>query len=898
MIKTIDSQHRERGYVLLTSVMLLVLLTSVAVMMAYKSLVSEKISAISADSYRALAAAEAGLHYQFNNWTTRNWSCDANGDRESLGRILGLLQGKPPLSPTGCTATNYISALAPEYLSNPDGTVAANQVLLEHPDVIAQAGIDGYIQWADGSGGKPFVRVFEMSGDAIYQKGNSEWNAPYLRANEQVAVWSSYVCENNVASLYPYDTSTALANCSHPRLVVYALGRAGNSMRFMREFVAESKSDLLNMGALNNASRQNCWKQLCDPTASCGGSTSGWSGASQTNNILIDATQARDVSGEIPSGTALLSNLPLGKANSNFGRLVNDRATDSGFNAIPMIAYAGHNSTTNMKVDFADVALDTTTPNAPDLPNGKLPYDLVIQSRIDTNSEITLFSDSNPDTQAINIQAYRDAAEAFTTGAMVTQAEALRTSLNTSPTYSGIVTEPVTGRLTLAQFQYNVAHAIPMFGMVRVLYPTELDGNKSNRPGSDAICTSTNKAKGFDPLFKNNQFDASLMKPAGTYNTSSTNNLDKDGELGTNAKIIVYGSLFFDFFDDNDASFSNGDTRLRNGLYDSGESLLTIPDAMGVSIAIEVPILINPVMPYGAASSFAGVATGTSSNPYNLASPTGGYFPTTEGLIPVSSDSRNGSVRLMGAMGTANYSQNLIGAATSIQGGTSMTSAAEPLFSHVNVHPSLQYYDQLHKLASSAASGAYQWGIGNFPNTMSDDFAIGASDLAAGSNDGDKFHLLFPSGYLHGWKVALAALHLTAAHWNSLGSSQYFNITADAGSGYGLLDDQWRDIPALIYSGGTISLQGPTNISGMVYTPGPFEWIPGAIAQKNGGSSVQSLGYINGTILAGFGTYMSDETHVADPTQLILVYDPTSFDSIESTSNYIIMREFGLQELF
>jgi hypothetical protein len=243
-------------------------------------------------------------------------------------------------------------------------------------------------------------------------------------------------------------------------------------------------------------------------------------------------------------------------------------------------------------------------------------------------------------------------------------------------------------------------------------------------------------------------------------------------------------------------------------------------------------------------------------------------------------------------------------------------------------------------------SDSFSWPITTaFPADIgSTNFCIGARDCAAGgTNDSDKFHLLFPNGYAHGVKVALAALDITAAEWNNvlsgnggiditslaakhntrvpygdgvnpLGSpfgtdvpsmggngvvdaghtdvatiqaeqSEYFFITEDATTGYGIIDSEFADLPSLTYSGGLIDSHQYGNIGGILYTPGPLEWEPG----NKGG-----LSYIAGSVVTGFGLYNKaggDKAHV------VYVFDPQAGDNIAIEVTTLTMRRHGWQEL-
>jgi hypothetical protein len=354
-------------------------------------------------------------------------------------------------------------------------------------------------------------------------------------------------------------------------------------------------------------------------------------------------------------------------------------------------------------------------------------------------------------------------------------------------------------------------------------------------------------------------------------------------------------------------------------------------------------------------------------NTVNLASPYDGYFPWSEGLLPPQiGDTPAGTMRLQSRTTTADIvgGKGLVAMAASV--GAAGDQGAVPAIAGNLLGLSkpvrtgqvagfeadiLHYYYNL--MASTLdQSKANDWPVAAWPgNTLSGNFCIGAQDCAAGTNTGDKMHLMFPTGYMHGWKVALSALDMTADEWNHVltggaaprvgisdtqglydqlldscsqfglaggagcpmglpynfgvdqgawnqaavqgfqgDEAKYFYVTQDTTTGYGVLDSKWRDIPATMYSGGLLDMHAHSNMNGIIYTPGPLEWEPG----NSGYDTGIHISYVNGSIITGYGAYAKNKT--ADD-RYVLVYDQQAVDNINVNSGTIVLRRYDYQAL-
>jgi len=909
-LNTQENNH-ERGYVLITSILIIAILTIIGTAAWFKTNVQMKVSSSVLETEQALAAAKSGLEANYAYWAY-------------------ISAGQTQFTTTASDVTNdatasgiYIDALTPTSLANLE-TLATG--------TFSKTDSDNLISTTAG------IRVYNITDSGtMVETASSNWatgSAP------QVAVWaSSYTIQTEPTYPYTAPNTAACANCG---IVIYSLGRSGNSRRLIREFQAVVVAPTLQgVSAMTNAPAYRNWQDMCDGTRT--GTGTAFAGKTEDgravtwrageihngDDILLEVTQAEYDLTSYPSGVALVSNTNLGGEGKNF-RKGTSSTTITSFDSVPMIAYAGHGTTTAdtiMRVDEATRNMDNSTPavNMPATPH-KLPKNLMKEPLLGETDEVTYFPVGNPNGHLFDLDAYRWGAEQFTyqgsgnagNGKYAAKAEALRTAMG--------VAAPVTGRINMAEFEYNIANGIPMFGMTRVMYPVYDQGALGN-------CAALGGASvhGYDT-----QSPTDSLTDSGSYNGSVTT-LDSDGGLGSSAKLIAYGSIFFDFFIDMDG----------DGFFDpaDGERLINAFEAVDARMELEVAEYINPALPEitspVAFNTAAGgtLTVGSSSEPVNLASPTGGWFPISESRIPASSTDSQGQMQAADALVTA--ANQMMPNSDGGAGKVLSTSGAPAIYTTYKTR--LDYYYRLMR-ATAKQSDANSWPINPviLPANLTDNICIGVADCAVGVNQGDAFHTLFPSGYYHGWKVSFAALNLTAAEWNSIfsnlpalaataddGSSgynhgngtrpkgspfntsesgsaiisdngftrakdatdlqanqnTYYSVTAHA-SGYALLDSAFKDIPGQIYAGGLVDIHKHNNMSGVIYTPGPLEWetghFPGA------------TGYVNAAIITGFGTFTeSDGT-----TKVILVYDNQAVDNIPTVGGAVTaLRRFAWQEL-
>ncbi|MDQ6989132.1 MAG: hypothetical protein Q9M19_04555, partial [Mariprofundaceae bacterium] len=761
--------------------------------------------------------------------------------------------------------------------------------------------------------------------------------------------------------------------------------------------------------------------------------------ATSNGSTVIEVTQTPYINGLVPSGTALASNSAIGSGGKGFRSDITS-TTGTTFETTPILIYSGHDAYSNVRLDYASVTLDT---NGVQMPVDLLPTKLVSAPMFDAyGGEVKYFAD--PTEQLFEMDAYRWAAEQFVcqtpdnpfvapfytdgangNGAFCTKADALRRSLIGLgfPAYA-----PVTGRLSIAQFQWNVANGIPMFGLVRLMFPAVPDSGVAAQTCNGVttqlhIIQSSGDNGSVDVYANGRGWDFNKLMAGGTYtgfmpvpdragyafapSADSVNpnaEPDDDGALGPNARIILYGSFLIDYFADYDIEGDGTAGFAGNSVFDAagGERILGILESPDVYLAIEHNILLNPVMPRFSGDPYAfptaavttlgnsvpaatpsrlgnnpalnvaadrGLATAGRINmvdvndgtdaafnkPVNLASPYDGYFPWSEGLVPVAGEGNVGTMRLMSRATTADNASNeslvksmAAGSSPAIPttGMTALLNLAKPTRAGSTSGKEADILNYYYRLMTKTASQYRDndWPIAAWPgNNLAENFCIGKEDCGVNGTDnhnGDKTHLMFPSGYMHGWKVALAALDMSADEWNNMltgiatpvgsipaaslweqiqnscdgtmcrlgrpfsvsdiglykavsleqNQGKYFFVTEDATTGYGLLDGAWQDIPTQMYSGGLLDMHAHSNMNGIIYTPGPLEWEPG---NSNYDTGVH-MSYVTGSIITGYGSYTKNRS--ADD-RYILVYDAHAVDNIATSSMVVVLRRYDWQLL-
>jgi len=491
---------------------------------------------------------------------------------------------------------------------------------------------------------------------------------------------------------------------------------------------------------------------------------------------------------------------------------------------------------------------------------------VVAQNLQGTSKEMKHFS--SPDAQLFNLDAYREAANRIAGFVDETIAGTL---VSTGGASLGNYTTLVNGAnhrmgtLQWPEVAYNITNQIPMYGLVRIMIPM-------NSPSSQSCGTTTIQKFNIsnDPM------------PAG--------------------RLIVYGGALFDFFWD-----KNG-----NNLYEPNlagvnkERLLTPTESLISSkFNVDTHIAFNPVMDgmtpktTGLTMDSVGVPGILEINSYPIGSPT---WDLTTDALPGS----DGAMDIMDNIWNVahNWSTAVYGAGA--YQFINFTSA--PWALTANQKQMLDYYIRTTSNASKAV-----WSdktVGNIESNYATFKIQTKADTKNSKSSADLFHSFLPSGYIHGWKRAMAVTGLGAAP--SAGTStdnesiwsedllpvasqfhakrhKYFFLTRKYASGNVYIDENFSDIPAEMYAGGLVDMHQHSNTSGVLYTPDQLE------LELKSGPVANARQYINGIVITGAGVFMKDET--GGVGRAIIAYDDTSIDKLPVNSTTFKSQRKYLQEL-
>ena len=838
----------ERGFVLITVIVLLAILTIAATTSMFKTNVQSKVAAGSEDTERAFAAMMGGLSNTFAYWQYDTVS----GQKEFASLVDWIHTGS-----WSDTSTNPATAHSTAPSIYVGDTKAYAQQLFDSANGLGAdlAAVDNWVRTTAG------VRVYKYTGGGIAADTQSNWGKG---KDPQVAIWVTSFDAMSSDNAFPYVPAkaklvTGTGNaCSACSLVTYALGASGSVRRLSREGMSASSNLIRTYGAMVNAPKYNDKNDWCDNgTAASTKSTPATtvSGGGVSNTHVIDATQA-------PGGVAIASNSAANFPKGSKGFRGASSSSVAGLNITPWVAFdpgkivqAGY-----PKIEAGDM-------NA---------YQAKVLSgdRFGTANYIDYFDSAN--SQLFQIDAYREAANRIsgldgetigtykvtTGGATLGKAAALKSANKdaTGNTYGR------TGTLQWSEARYNIENGIPMYGLVRVMIPSALE------TGKDISCPGGYKVTGYNPSFK--------------FPSSSTT---KGSEVtsGTGRKLIVYGALLIDFFYDKD----------NNEIYDpASEKLLTVQEALTAYMKISVPIMVNPAM------DGLGLRSGSTDTDYNEISsyPNGApsWDQTTDKL-----GAGDGAMDLMWDIkNVATYWSSMVhdGASTykftnfrawinrKNDGTTAWLSTEKD-----KMYNLLDYYYRTSAGAADSTkveyypsnSDAVNYGIAKIEAAPTSFYIDSPADLKdKAPSAADIFHVFLPSGYVHGWKRAFAETGLgdisgsgtiwsekllgtSSPYYNS--RSRYFNVKRIGTKVY--IDKDFADMPAEMYAGGVFDMHEQSNISGLVYTPGPLE-----LEQK----SATAHQYINGVVVTGYGAFFEEKGAIT-----IIVYDDISLDRLPTTKS-------------
>ncbi len=365
------------------------------------------------------------------------------------------------------------------------------------------------------------------------------------------------------------------------------------------------------------------------------------------------------------------------------------------------------------------------------------------------------------------------------------------------------------GAISWAQFVYNVAHDVTMYGIVRVLIPAE----------AGTATTTTNALGGSpmpgisgapDPIYgqcKTTTTRALCLNPPRTgiqpgakITLTDWKGVKTTYTIPANAQVKVRGSLFFDFVD--------GQKNYPTGVV-PGIGLGQLPSGKELKFNMWMPISVNAGndrdgdgimdnLEYIESVS-AGVTCG---NPSGPAFPCTYRFKGTDITIDPNQVPQE-------AVDTYNAQFN-----------TRFRDSADPTF--------VTLFKKL-----------------NLPN---------------------QYHLLMPSAYAQGWADAFAELGITSQMWSDLGwlvpAKQNVPLTTAE-----IRNNGFEDLPVYLYSGGTADLGNHINISGLMYIPQSIEL---EVSGGGKGSFTGTRQYVIGGVLVRDGFELeskqnSNQTISSDP---------------------------------
>jgi len=774
-IRSFSSEVKERGFVLVGVLGTLLVMTIVGTSMMVSSKHHSKSATESVASNMALEAAKSGIVKLFVRY----------GDPATANETKAIAE----FSGSGTVSASY-GGVVPPYYTNLS------------IDSIADIPSDAWL----AANANSFL-IFDVTPSGLVQKKTWSSNP----SKQQVAVWVETYDSGPDLYKFPYSTN-GVSNAYHVTngldakhglsFVAYAIGSYGKEKKVVRERIAVGAGILNDLAVINNAPRFANNPDLCLDGPSESASSSGRasehnkgrsdSHGNPMDNLFLDSTQTWETMGM--------------KSNNGIVFGINSNGNDFDYrDAVSSIIAGNMNPWTVYDEGKVDKML------YPSVNNGQH------TSLFATTTKANLYGTpeylnyfANASANLLHLNAYREAAnrlsgfdgENINGYTVTTGGNALGNADNLKANNSD---HARTGTMSWKDFAYNMENSIPMYGIVRVLVPTRLENNKERKNHDNNICGSS---------------DTNRYIPIINYDTngdgkhdSKESGIDELKNNGNDGKIIVYGSLLFDyFFDDNE-----------DGLFDvtdNNEFILDFKKAMTVNLNIDIPVLINPVF-----DGFNPISTGITSNYtaiglYQDGSPSvdqstdvnaamNGYADTGTDMVRVSKNVRNEIYN--GVINFTTY-KNLLK-------GTN--------YKRKDILKMLEYYHLTRAYASSAAYSHIS--LSNIEANASTFMIDSDNDTEANKASlADLYHVFMPSGYVHGWKRAIDELGMTANEWNTLligdGSpyagieNKIFFINNDGV--HDVIDSQFADIPAAMMNAGVFNFEGPFNISGVIYTPG------------------------------------------------------------------------------
>lgn len=321
------------------------------------------------------------------------------------------------------------------------------------------------------------------------------------------------------------------------------------------------------------------------------------------------------------------------------------------------------------------------------------------------------------------------------------------------------------GAISWAQFVYNVANNITMYGIVRVLIPAEA-GTANAKTNALYKVPAPGVSGVPDPIYgkcqKNTSTTLCINPPsAGIIPGASISLSDWKGvktiyHIPANAQVKVRGSLFFDFVD--------GQKNYATGVV-PGIGLGQLPSGKELKFRMWMPISVN------------------------------------------AGNDRDGD----GIMDNLEYIESL-------SAGVVCSNAAGPSFPCSYRFKSTDLSIDPNQVPQEAVD-TYN---AQFGTTYRDSADMAFQAKFKKLNLPNQYHLLMPSAYAQGWADAFAELNISATQWAKLG----FSVPGQKSTPLSVADirsNGFEDIPVYLYSGGTADLGNHINISGLMYIPQSIE---------------------------------------------------------------------------
>jgi len=770
----------EKGFVLVAALGLTLVLTAVGAGALMNSESETKYSKHEVANDFALEAAKSGI----NNYFSRINSATFNQEIKAIGAF----------SQTGVASPSY-------------GTLPSYYMNLS-VDNKAEIPTDAFIAANAGN-----FLLYDITNTGLVAK--TTWN-PNPKV-QQVAMWVETYDAGADLATFPYmkngvSTKHHVTGKTDAKeglsFVVYAIGAYGNDRKVVRERIAQGSGFVRDLAAVNNAPRYADNPSLCadagknegasgdtsSESLTSSGTTSYGSGTTYGKGLIIDSTQSF-YTRAIKSNNAVI--FPLATTDPLFDY---DNATSSIVtgNMEPSVVY--DEGKVN-KINYPNV---TGSPIANN-------YNNTVESDLfGTSNYIDYFASSVDN--LFYLDAYREAANRMAgyPDGEVLNGYTVNVDSNGMGNASTLKTDnndhARMGTLSWEDFSYNISNQIPMYGIVRVLVPTRLESTSEQESHTHSICGNTHADRYVPIISYDSNHDGSSSD-----NGIGDSLADSNGGTG---KIIVYGSLFFDFFFDKN----------ENQQYDmSDDFILSDKQAMTTDLKIELPVLVNPV-----AGGFTPQTTGLTTD-YTAV----GFYqdgsPSND-LITDAAIANNGMI---------NTIAELVGVSESMStsfynsGGfqfvdyNSLLSNTSSLYNKADMFAMLDYYHQTRAYSSKANYSHVT--LSNIATNKANFYIDSKSDTAKDTaSAADVFHAFMPTGYVHGWKRAFDVTGLSSTDWNdnliamdspfSASKASIFLLPKVGGKEY--INSDFKDLPAIMQSAGILDLEGELNVSGIVYNSG------------------------------------------------------------------------------